>query len=106
MFRGLGGRTQKNGCRSGHVQNWPQSYKSKNERVGESFAGEMSGHMFFADEYYGYDDALYSALRLLRLIKESGKKLSDLVSTIPCTMPALRYAWNSAMRKSSNWWNL
>jgi len=57
--------------------------KAKMRELGSPFAGEMSGHMFFADEYYGYDDALYSALRLLRLIKESGKKLSDLVSTIP-----------------------
>jgi len=80
--------------------------KAKMRELGSPFAGEMSGHMFFADEYYGYDDALYSALRLLRLIKESGRSFLILSVPYPCTMPALRYAWNSAMRKSSNWWNL
>jgi phosphomannomutase/phosphoglucomutase len=66
--------------------------KAKMRELKSPFAGEMSGHMFFADEYYGYDDALYSALRLLRLVKESGKKLSELVSTIPVyhTSPEIR----------------
>lgn len=42
------------------------------------FSGEYSGHMFFADEYWGFDDSFYAALRVLRLIDRSGKKLSEL----------------------------
>ncbi len=41
--------------------------KSKMKEMGEIFTGEMSGHMFFAYEYYGYDDAIYAAARLLRI---------------------------------------
>ena len=46
------------------------------------FTGEMSGHMFFADEYYGYDDALYAAARLLRILSNTDKPLSELFSNI------------------------
>jgi phosphomannomutase len=42
--------------------------KSKMKEIGAPLAGEMSGHIFFADRYYGYDDALYAAVRLLRLV--------------------------------------
>lgn len=45
--------------------------------------GEMSGHMFFRDEYFGFDDALYAAGRLLRIIADSGKKLSELFLDAP-----------------------
>ncbi len=47
------------------------------------FAGEMSGHLFFQDEYYGYDDALYAAARLLRILSHSDKKLSELIADAP-----------------------
>jgi phosphomannomutase/phosphoglucomutase len=47
------------------------------------FAGEMSGHIFFADDYYGYDDALYVGLRLLQILSNSNKTLSQLTSKIP-----------------------
>jgi phosphomannomutase/phosphoglucomutase len=43
----------------------------------------MSGHIFFADEYYGYDDALYVGLRLLKLLSNTNKKLSELIDKIP-----------------------
>jgi phosphomannomutase len=46
-------------------------------------AGEMSGHVFFAHEYYGFDDALYAAVRLLRAIANTGKKLADLRDGLP-----------------------
>lgn len=70
--------------------------KAKMRELKSPFAGEMSGHMFFADEYYGYDDALYSGLRLLRLVQQSGKKLSELVSTIPVyhASPEIRLEYN------------
>jgi phosphomannomutase len=46
-------------------------------------AGEMSGHIFFADEYYGFDDALYGAVRLLRAVARSGKSLTQLRDALP-----------------------
>jgi len=45
----------------------------------------MSGHLFFADEYYGYDDAIYASLRLLRIISNSEKPLSEYLSDVPKT---------------------
>ncbi|MEO8578647.1 MAG: phosphomannomutase/phosphoglucomutase [Gemmatimonadales bacterium] len=45
--------------------------------------GEMSGHMFFAEGYYGFDDALYGAARLLHIIADSGKSLRDLLADVP-----------------------
>ncbi|MFO7637893.1 MAG: phosphomannomutase/phosphoglucomutase [bacterium] len=57
--------------------------KAKMKEEGAPLAGEMSGHMFFADDYYGYDDALFASLRLLKLMAETGKKLSELAAAIP-----------------------
>lgn len=47
------------------------------------FSGEVSGHLFFADEYYGYDDAFYAAERLCRILSNSDHSLSDIMSEIP-----------------------
>jgi len=44
---------------------------------------EMSGHMFFADRYYGYDDALYAACRLIEIVSKSGKPLSAQLAGLP-----------------------
>lgn len=57
--------------------------KAKMKSEGALIAGEMSGHMFFADDYYGYDDAIFASLRLLQLLANSGKRLSELVAEIP-----------------------
>lgn len=57
--------------------------KAKMQEVGALFTGEMSGHFFFADEYYGYDDALYAGARLLRLCSQSEQSLSQLLRDIP-----------------------
>ncbi len=58
--------------------------KAKMRELQAPLGGEMSGHMFFADEFYGYDDALYAAGRLLRILARSGgKKLSALVDALP-----------------------
>jgi len=46
-------------------------------------AGEMSGHIFFADSYYGFDDAIYAALRLINLLSSSKKKLSEMINEFP-----------------------
>jgi phosphomannomutase/phosphoglucomutase len=48
-------------------------------------AGEMSGHIFFADRYYGFDDAIYSSARLLEILSRSEKKLSQILSELPKT---------------------
>lgn len=57
--------------------------KTKMQQTRAKFAGEASGHLFFADGYYGYDDGLYAAMRLIRLVAESGRKLSALVDALP-----------------------
>jgi len=57
--------------------------KAKMKELNAVFTGEMSGHMFFADEYLGYDDALYACARLLRILSQSGKPLSELLSDVP-----------------------
>lgn len=57
-----------------------------------SLAGEMSGHIFFADKFFGYDDALYASLRILEIISRTGKSLSQLLGGIPpaITTPEIR----------------
>ena len=46
-------------------------------------AGELSGHIFYQDEYYGFDDAIYVSLRLLRVVADSGRTLGTLLDTVP-----------------------
>ena len=67
--------------------------KSKMAEMNAPLAGEMSGHIFFADEYYGFDDALYAALRLLRLLNHDGSRLDDLRDSLPVKFntPELRF---------------
>jgi phosphomannomutase/phosphoglucomutase len=57
-------------------------------------AGEMSGHIYFADRYFGYDDALYAALRLAELVANAGAVLSELADRLPtyCDTPEIRVA--------------
>ncbi len=57
--------------------------KMKEEKA--ELAGEMSGHMFFADRYFGFDDAVYASCRLLEILAETGKKISELLSGVPKT---------------------
>jgi len=57
--------------------------KMKEEKA--LLAGEMSGHIFFADRYYGFDDAIYASLRLLEILSETGLKLSELLADVPRT---------------------
>ena len=57
--------------------------KDKMKTENAKFAGEMSGHIFFADDYYGYDDALYVGLRLLQILSNTTKTLSELTKDIP-----------------------
>ncbi len=57
--------------------------KAKMKETGAELAGEMSGHMFFADRYYGFDDAIYSACRLLEIVATSGRPLSAQTAGLP-----------------------
>jgi phosphomannomutase len=52
--------------------------KSKMKETGSPLAGEMSGHVFFADEYYGYDDALYAGIRLIAASARLGRSVTEL----------------------------
>jgi phosphomannomutase/phosphoglucomutase len=57
--------------------------KDKMKELHAPLAGEMSGHMFFQEGFYGHDDALYGAARLLRIVADSGKSVKELLSDIP-----------------------
>ncbi|RMF94526.1 MAG: phosphomannomutase/phosphoglucomutase [Candidatus Schekmanbacteria bacterium] len=57
--------------------------KNKMKELNAPLGGEMSGHMFFADRYFGYDDAIYASCRMAELLSKSGKKCSELLSDIP-----------------------
>lgn len=66
--------------------------KSLMAEIGAPLAGEMSGHIFFADRYYGYDDALYAAVRLLSVLANSPRSLAAIMSALPAMVntPELR----------------
>jgi phosphomannomutase/phosphoglucomutase len=59
--------------------------KSKLKEEHAALAGEMSGHMFFADRYYGFDDAIYASFRLLEIIDRGDKGLGAMLSDLPPT---------------------
>ena len=67
--------------------------KSKMKETGSPLAGEMSGHVFFAHEYYGFDDALYAAIRLIAASARLGKSVTELRGAMPDLMntPELRF---------------
>lgn len=66
--------------------------KQKMKETRAELAGEMSGHMFFADRYFGYDDATYASCRLLEILADTGKTISELLSDVPetFTTPEIR----------------
>jgi phosphomannomutase/phosphoglucomutase len=57
--------------------------KDKMKELRAPLAGEMSGHMFFSEGFYGHDDALYGAARLLRIVADSGKPVRALLADVP-----------------------
>lgn len=59
--------------------------KAKMKEESAVLAGEMSGHMFFADRYFGYDDAIYASCRLVEILAKTKRPLSHLVSDLPET---------------------
>lgn len=57
--------------------------KAKLKESGAKLAGEMSGHMFFNDRYFGFDDAIYATTRLAEIVAEAGQPLSAILSDLP-----------------------
>ncbi|MDA0229589.1 MAG: phosphomannomutase/phosphoglucomutase [Proteobacteria bacterium] len=74
--------------------------KAKMAETGAPLAGEMSGHIFFADRYFGYDDALYAAVRMLGVIAEEGQSLAALRASLPerINTPELRFPCDDARK--------
>tara|TARA_A100001037_G_C15144691_1_gene635690 strand:+ start:2492 stop:3877 length:1386 start_codon:yes stop_codon:yes gene_type:complete len=75
---------------------WRTGHSLIKAKMAESkapLAGEMSGHLFFADEYYGFDDALYAAVRLLNVVESAGMSLSALRNQLPtlANTPEIRF---------------
>src|SRR3546814_284619 len=67
--------------------------KTKMRETGAPLAGEMSGHIFFAHDYYGFDDAQYAAVRLIRAVHMIGKSLTQIRGEMPnlINTPELRF---------------
>ena len=74
--------------------------KTKMAEIGAPLAGEMSGHIFYADRYYGYDDALYAAIRLLGIVSRSGESLAAMRDRLPSVVntPELRFPCSEARK--------
>jgi phosphomannomutase/phosphoglucomutase len=72
----------------GKAMMWKTGHSLIKEKMREEKAvlgGEMSGHIFFADRYLGYDDAIYASCRLIELLSKTDQKLSELLSDVPRT---------------------
>lgn len=69
--------------------------KTKMKEEHAELAGEMSGHIFFADRFYGFDDALYAACRLIEIVAASGQPLSHQLAGLPklVNTPEIRVDW-------------
>ena len=59
--------------------------KNKMRETGALLAGEMSGHICFADNYYGFDDAIFAACRILQIVSQSKQKVSEMLADLPKT---------------------
>jgi len=83
---------------------WKTGHSLIKQRMAElecKFGGEMSGHIFFADDFFGFDDALYVAARLVQLLSKTDKILSELKSVLPkyYSTPEMRMACESDEEK-------
>ena len=74
--------------------------KEKMAETGAPLAGEMSGHIFFADRYYGFDDGLYAAVRVLDMVARSDTSLAEMRAALPQRLntPELRFACDDARK--------
>jgi phosphomannomutase/phosphoglucomutase len=57
--------------------------KKKMKELKSPLAGEMSGHLFFADRFFGFDDAIYASARMTELLSKTDKKMSELLGDVP-----------------------
>jgi len=82
----------------GKVGHSPMKARLKEENA--QLAGEVSGHIFFANRYYGYDDAIYAGARLLEILSRTEKNLSELLDDVPPTVttPEIRIACADAIK--------
>jgi phosphomannomutase/phosphoglucomutase len=70
----------------GRIIMWKTGHSLIKQKMKEEhalLAGEMSGHMFFADRYYGFDDAIYASARLVEILSETGKGVAELLADVP-----------------------
>ena len=74
--------------------------KKKMKEENAELAGEMSGHMFFKDRYFGFDDALYATCRLLEIMADTGNGVDELIADLPTTFttPELRVECSDAIK--------
>jgi len=82
-------------CETGH--SW---VKSRMKQAGALLAGEMTGHLFFADRYFGFDDALYAAVRLMAAVARQERSVADMLEAMPVWVntPELRFAVPAARK--------
>jgi phosphomannomutase/phosphoglucomutase len=82
-------------CRTGH-----SLIKKRMKEENALLAGEMSGHIFFADRYFGFDDAIYATVRLLEIVAREGKSPRELLADVPVTSvtPEIRVACPDAVK--------
>jgi len=77
---------EKNGGRAIMWKTGHSLIKQKMKLENAELAGEMSGHIFFSDRYFGFDDAVYASCRLLEILSSTGKKISELLTDVPETV--------------------
>lgn len=87
----------------GHPVMWKTGHsliKSKMKELSAPLAGEMSGHVFFAHQYYGFDDALYAAVRLIAASARLGRSVTELRGAMPALVntPELRFQVDEARK--------
>lgn len=95
-------------ARGGNAVMWKAGHsliKAKMKETKAAMAGEMSGHLFFADRYFGYDDAIYAACRLVEILTQvksasTGASLSSLIADLPKTFntPEIRFDCPDAIK--------
>jgi len=76
--------------------------KDKMKQEKAVLAGEFSGHIFIADDYFGFDDAIYTTCRLVEIMKKSGNGMRELLADIPVTVytPEIRVECREDQKKS------
>jgi phosphomannomutase len=76
--------------------------KNKMKEVDSKFSGEMSGHIFFADRNYGYDDAIYAGARLIEILSQTGKTIPQLLEGLPpaFSTPEIRVETTETKKRS------